>query len=341
MQSLVLSRSQLLVIINSFHIPSFVDMTRRDARRIRQSATPWFSRISILFLYGAISFLAFLKGINLLDSKDEDYSTATALRSLDDYADLVNDANLTVFKRDQYACKKGTPCKTNACCGSFSGGDTGECGLGPAWCGSDCDSQCDAKAECGSWANPPGKECPLNVCCSEFGFCGSTSDFCTGKCQSNCVLEPKVPAGGSSTKVLNKVIGYYESWSSYRTCRNFPPSAIPVDGLTHVNFAFAYIDPATYKVTTMDSKTPEDLFTQTADIRALKSNSASLEVFISIGGWTFSDNGTSTQSVFPDIASDPGKRQKFANNLVSFMKQYGFDGVDLDWEYPGEFRAVC
>lgn len=115
--------------------------------------------------------------------------------------------------------------------------------------------------------------------------------------------------------------------ASYRTCRTFPPSAIPVDGLTHVNFAFAYIDPATYKVTTMDSKTPEDLFTQTADIRSLKSNSANLEVFISIGGWTFSDNGTATQSVFPDIASDAGKRQTFANNLVSFMKQYGFDGV--------------
>lgn len=133
------------------------------------------------------------------------------------------------------------------------------------------------------------------------------------------------------------MIGYYGYWSSNR----LPPSAIFVDELTHVNFAFAYIDPTTYQVTTVDSKTPQDLLTQTADIRYLKSNSASLEVFISIGGWTFSDNGTSTQSVFPDIASDARKRQRFPNDLVSFIKGYGFDGVVIDWEYPGKPRTVC
>lgn len=149
------------------------------------------------------------------------------------------------------------------------------------------------------------------------------------------MVEPPVPAGGSSGKVLDRVIGYYESWADARNCRAFPPSAIPVDGLTHVNFAFAYVDPASFEFTTMDSNTPEELFTQTADVRSLKLNSADLEVWISIGGRTFSDNGTSTQGVFPDIASDAGNRQKFSDNLVSFMKQYGFDGADLDWEYPG------
>ena len=83
----------------------------------------------------------------------------------------------------------------------------------------------------------------------------------------------------------------------------------------------------------MDSSTPEDLFTQTTDIRNMKSGNGALEIFVSVGGWTFSDNGTSTQGVFPSIAADAGKRQKFAENLVSFMKQYGFDGVDIDWEY--------
>lgn len=85
-----------------------------------------------------------------------------------------------------------------------------------------------------------GKKCPLNVCCSKFGFCGSTSEFCEADCQSNCVLNPPVPAGGSGVTVLNnRVIGYYEAWAARRTCRSFPPGAIPVEGLTHVNFAFA------------------------------------------------------------------------------------------------------
>ena len=82
----------------------------------------------------------------------------------------------------------------------------------------------------------------------------------------------------------------------------------------------------------MDGETPDDLFVQTTAVRNLKSGNSALEVFISIGGWTFSDNGTATQDVFPSVAADAGKRQKFANNLVQFMKQYGFDGVDLDWE---------
>lgn len=110
-----------------------------------------------------------------------------------------------------------------------------------------------------------------------------------------------------------------------------PPSSIPVDGLTHVNFAFAYIDPGSYEVTPMDSLTPATLFAQTADVRSLKSGNSQLEVFVSIGGWTFSDNDTATQPVLGEIASSSQNRQKFADNLVSFMQNYGFDGVDIDW----------
>ncbi|KAJ6503678.1 hypothetical protein C8R45DRAFT_1209318 [Mycena sanguinolenta] len=40
--------------------------------------------------------------------------------------------------------------------------------------GGPCTSNCDAKAQCGPNA-PAGQElCPLNVCCSQFGFCGTT-----------------------------------------------------------------------------------------------------------------------------------------------------------------------
>lgn len=110
------------------------------------------------------------------------------------------------------------------------------------------------------------------------------------------------------------------------------PSDLPLDALTHVNYAFAYIDPESYEVVTMDSATPGSLFDDTT---VLKTINPSLEVWVSIGGWTFSDNGTATQPTFGEIAADAGKRQTFANNLVHFMQQHGFDGVDLDWEYPG------
>jgi chitinase len=85
----------------------------------------------------------------------------------------------------------------------------------------------------------------------------------------------------------------------------------------------------------MDANTPEALFARTTDIKNTKSRNGDLEVFVSLGGWTFSDNDTLTQPLFSTIAADEEKRQTFADNLVQFMVRYGFDGVDLDWEYPG------
>ena len=75
---------------------------------------------------------------------------------------------------------------------------------GPDFCGATCISNCDAHAECGIFAETPGKTCPLNTCCSEFGFCGTTTDFCTGKCQSNCIEHPSPPAGSPQGQTLSR-----------------------------------------------------------------------------------------------------------------------------------------
>jgi hypothetical protein len=47
------------------------------------------------------------------------------------------------------------------------------------FCGSgNCTSNCGALAECGPYAATENVTCPLNVCCSQYGFCGTTTDFC-------------------------------------------------------------------------------------------------------------------------------------------------------------------
>ncbi|KAL6229061.1 hypothetical protein BDW75DRAFT_246074 [Aspergillus navahoensis] len=149
----------------------------------------------------------------------------------------------------------------------------------------------------------------------------------------NCVLNPKPPLGAASQKVLdNKVIGYYESWSARKECHKVSPTDLPLDALTHLNFAFAYINPDSYEIVTMDRETPASLFKDTANVKSIKED---ISIYISVGGWTFSDNGTATQPLYGEIAADPSKRKKFANNVVHFLKQYGFDGLDIDWEYPG------
>ncbi|EAW17011.1 putative chitinase [Aspergillus fischeri NRRL 181] len=102
--------------------------------------------------------------------------------------------------------------------------------------------------------------------------------------------------------------------------------------LTNLNYAFAYIDPDSFQLMTMDAATRLSLFTDLANLKLTKPD---LKIFISVGGWTFSDNNTLTQPVFGNIARSSSIREKFAKNVLAFLDEYGFDGVDIDWEYPG------
>lgn len=55
--------------------------------------------------------------------------------------------------------------------------------------------------------------------------------------------------------------------------------------------------------------------------------------YIPVTGWSFTDPGP-TRTAFSDMASTAGNRKKFIDGCMQFMHTYGFDGVDLDWEYP-------
>jgi chitinase len=50
-----------------------------------------------------------------------------------------------------------------------------------------------------------------------------------------------------------------------------------------VNYAFAYIDPSSYEVVTMDTSTSTSSFQDTANLKSIKPD---LTVFVSIGGWS-------------------------------------------------------
>ncbi|KAJ6559056.1 putative class V chitinase [Mycena vulgaris] len=221
-----------------------------------------------------------------------------------------------------FSCGPDKPCSIGCC------GTSNVCGLGPTFCGpGNCTSSCDQKSDCdpgwgAEWSS--AEKCPLNVCCSKFGFCGTTSEFCGDQ----TVTEPSCLGGSSSNQ---RTIGYYEGWSITRPCDQMYPENLPIGAYTHLNFAFAFVDPQSFAVAPMDD-TQVDLYSRLTN---LKNRSPGLKVWISIGGWSMNDPDQPTATTFSDLAGSSDAQSKFFSSLISFMSTYGFDGVDIDWEYPG------
>ncbi|RBA22505.1 hypothetical protein FPRO05_00852 [Fusarium proliferatum] len=225
---------------------------------------------------------------------------------------------VAVAAQDDTTCSATRRCK-NGCCNK-----SGNCGFGPDYCGTNCRSDCDRKSECNpgfgsKWAE--NDKCPLNVCCSKHGYCGTTKDFCGTK-------KVKKPSC-SKTGDVSRVIGYFEGWAKARPCEAFSPEQIPIGLYTHINFAFATIDPKTFEIKP-DKESDIRMYKRLTE---LKRWDPELKVYIAVGGWTFNDPGP-TASTFSDLAASLPRQRAFMKSLVSFMSTYGFDGLDLDWEYP-------
>jgi len=135
-----------------------------------------------------------------------------------------------------------------------------------------------------------------------------------------------------------EIVGYYPNWQWYDRSGLIDPEAIFYEKYTVINYAF-FNPLADGTIVSTDSWADENLLlgpmiwwpVQTHD--STKSmpylaHQAGVKVLPSIGGWTLSYN-------FPGIAADPVKREAFAQSCVQLIEFYHFDGVDLDWEYPG------
>ena len=114
-----------------------------------------------------------------------------------------------------------------------------------------------------------------------------------------------------------KIIGYIAGWRD-----DWSTDMIDAKKLTHINYAFADIEDG--RVVSMNDNDAHNF--QILD--SLKSENPELKILISVGGWTRS-------TFFSDAALTEESRRIFAESAIDYMKTYGIDGIDLDWEYPG------
>jgi chitinase len=162
----------------------------------------------------------------------------------------------------------------------------------------------------------------------------SDEDRSSDAISSSDLPESDIPDSPSESS--SRIIGYYTSWAMYG--RDYHVTDIPADLLTHINYAFLNIsgdglcvlgDPYAdidryYDGDSWDTGALRGNFHQ---LQILKAAHPHLEILLSIGGWTWS-------TYFSDVALSPSSRSSFAESCVSLLRTYGFDGLDIDWEYP-------
>jgi len=112
-----------------------------------------------------------------------------------------------------------------------------------------------------------------------------------------------------------KIIAYLADWADWGV------EDIDAKKLTHINYAFATIDEGRVVARVLNQGLERIHL-----LKEIKAQNPHLKTLISIGGWGADG--------FSDAALTDESRALFTDSAVEFMKEYGFDGVDIDWEYP-------
>ncbi|EJD52712.1 hypothetical protein AURDEDRAFT_158445 [Auricularia subglabra TFB-10046 SS5] len=133
-------------------------------------------------------------------------------------------------------------------------------------------------------------------------------------------------------------MGYFANWASNAPL-NFKASDIKIETLTHILYAFADSDKVSGAMKLSDAATDTggvdsgNLGGQLGAIFELKQKQRNLKVLMSVGGWTYSQDGHF------DFVTNAESRAKFVVDSIKFIEDYGLDGIDIDYEALTDAQA--
>ncbi|XP_050673657.1 probable chitinase 2 [Leptidea sinapis] len=130
------------------------------------------------------------------------------------------------------------------------------------------------------------------------------------------------------------VVCYVATWAVYRSGDGkFELSDLDPSLCTHLIYSFAGLDESSHSIKSLDPWQDLEKDYGRAGYKrivALKETYPHLKVTVAIGGW---NEGSEKYS---NMAADPELRAKFIQSVLYFLDTNKFDGLDLDWEYPGK-----
>ncbi len=125
-------------------------------------------------------------------------------------------------------------------------------------------------------------------------------------------------ANWKANQICFKVVGYYPAWEPDKVYK------IRYNKLTHINYAFAIPTPDGDLLPLQNAKL--------AELIIFNAHSCGVKVLLSIGGWSY--NNIPLEPTFMAATDSPEKIVRFGEAIITMAKEYGFDGVDMDWEHP-------